>query len=746
MLTITLKKQRSKKNTLGKYLKAPAIFGAACMALLFSNLASAQTRNVNVHLFEWKWNDIKRECAYLQEKGYGSVQVSPPNEHAVVSNHPWWQRYQPVSYELTKSRSGTVAEFKSMVETCWKNHGVKVYVDAVINHMASGDGVGSNGTPYQGNTNYYLYTKNGTAYRYERSDFHSQCRINYSNAESIRKCWIEGALPDLVTEDTAGDRVKTRVVDFLNSMIDMGVAGFRIDAAKHMHPADIVNINNRLNNLRSDANWFAVGERPFIYQEVIWGDNQPVNPEDYQTTSAGKKLNVLEFRYGTEIAKKFRETNGQIGDFFTHNFPVATSGWGMVDSAYSFVFTDNHDNQRGHGSGYFTSEDDNSVGGIVTHYYDGALYNLANVFMLAWPYGSPQVMSSYAWQRDVRWDSGGNKFRDYNDGMGPPSDANGNTHNVSCGNGWVCEHRWGSIAGMVGFNNYTQDAWRVGHKWTNGGRKIGFARVKSDGTASGYVVINRDNSSINTTIYTGLPAGTYCDVAQADYNFVTRTCTGSSIEVNAAGFAQFNVGAMNASAIHLGAPANRTGSCWTSAYYRGTSNAWGTATMTTEGNCKWRYVANYLSTDTNPRFKLCRSADWTQCIPAQDHLITQGAGRYTITYDSAINELNVVKELSTTTVSVDFTCEQGTTTNGISVYVVGNHSTLGSWKVTSSAQKLSPTAYPKWTGRLTLPANTNYAWKCVKARESDLGITQWEGGNDNTFSTTTQNTSATGAF
>lgn len=745
MLTITLKKQSCKKNILGKYLKVPTIFGAACMTLLFSNFSSAQTRNVNVHLFEWKWNDIKKECAYLQEKGYGSVQVSPPNEHAVVNNNPWWQRYQPVSYELTKSRSGTIDEFKSMVETCWKNHGVKVYVDAVINHMAAGDGIGSNGTPYQGKTNYYLYTKNGIAYRYDSNDFHNQCKIDYSNADSIRKCWIEGSLPDLVIEDTAGDRAKTRIAEFLNSMIDMGVAGFRIDAAKHMHPNDIVNINSRLKNLRSDANWFATGERPYIYQEVIWGDRQPVKPEDYQTTSNGKKLNVLEFRYGTEIAKKFRESDGQIRDFFTYNFPVASSGWGMLDSSYSFVFTDNHDNQRGHGSGYFTSEDDNSVGGIVTHYYDGALYNLANVFMLAWPYGSPQVMSSYAWPRDVRWDGGGNKYRDYNDWMGPPSDASGNTNNVSCGNGWVCEHRWGSIAGMVGFNNYTQDAWNVGYKWSDGGRKIGFARVKGNGTSSGYVVINRDGSSINTSINTGLPAGTYCDVGQADFNFVTRTCTGPTIEVNASGFAQFNVGAMKASAIHVGAKAN-TNTCWTSSYYRGTSNGWNATAMTNMGNCKWQYVVNYLSTDTNPRFKVCRLADWTQCVPVQDYAITQGSGKYFITYDSAANKLDVVKEIITPTVSVDFSCDQGFTTNGISVYVVGNNTRLGPWKVASIAQKLSPSAYPRWTGKISLPANTSYAWKCVKAKEADLSITEWESGSDNVFSTTTQNISVNGGF
>ena len=49
------------------------------------------------------------------------LQVSPPNEHRVISSgndhRPWYERYQPVSYILS-SRSGNREEFVSMVETC----------------------------------------------------------------------------------------------------------------------------------------------------------------------------------------------------------------------------------------------------------------------------------------------------------------------------------------------------------------------------------------------------------------------------------------------------------------------------------------------------------------------------------------------------------------------------------------------------------------------------------------------------
>src|SRR5688572_11267080 len=104
--------------------------------------------DVFVHLFEWKWTDIARECeTVLGPAGFNAVQVSPPQEHSVQASGTWSQRYQPVSYSIERSRSGTGAEFGDMVARCAAS-GVEIYVDAVINHMTNtpSPGVGSNGT------------------------------------------------------------------------------------------------------------------------------------------------------------------------------------------------------------------------------------------------------------------------------------------------------------------------------------------------------------------------------------------------------------------------------------------------------------------------------------------------------------------------------------------------------------------------------------------------------------------------
>lgn len=75
---------------------------------------------------------------FLGPRGFGGVQISPPNEHAIIIedefNRPWWERYQPVSYNL-ESRGGTESQFRDMVHRC-NNANVRIYVDTVINHMA----------------------------------------------------------------------------------------------------------------------------------------------------------------------------------------------------------------------------------------------------------------------------------------------------------------------------------------------------------------------------------------------------------------------------------------------------------------------------------------------------------------------------------------------------------------------------------------------------------------------------------
>jgi alpha-amylase len=442
-----------------------------------------------VHLFEWKWLDIAKECEdFLGPKGYGGVQTSPVNENAVIASRPWYERYQPMSFKI-QTRSGNESEFAEMVQRCRKA-GVRIFVDVVVNHMAApGPSAPLNGTAGSQADPLARYFP---AVPFNRNDFHASCLIqDYSNATQVRNCELS-SLPDL---DQANSEVRDKIVDFMNHLVDLGVAGFRMDACKHMSPSDLRVIYRRVKSLSTD-NGFVRNARPFLFQEVIDMGNEAVKRQEYTIFGT-----VTEFTYSTQLGMVFKKIDRDLS---------ALQRWGplsgFLPSRYSFVFVDNHDNQRGHGSG----------GSMILNYKDGSLYAKAAAFMLAHPHGGnhPRVMSSFA-------------FDDPN--IGPPQDndenivSRGIDSNGQCTNGWVCEHRWNAIANMIKFRAATDGS--LVRFFTNiAENQISFCRGNK-----GLIVINNSERNLTATVRACVPDGTYCDVISGD--LVDGKCTGKAVIV-----------------------------------------------------------------------------------------------------------------------------------------------------------------------------------------------------------------------
>ena len=419
---------------------------------------------VFVQMFEWRWNDIAEECEnVLGPAGYAAVQISPPNEH--IAGPAWWTRYQPVSYKL-ESRSGSREEFAEMVQRC-ATAGIDIYADALTNHMAGFEaGTGVAGSPYS-EFNYPV------PYGYD--DFHHCGRYDddrirdYQDLWEVQNCQL-GTLDDL---DTGKPTVQARIAAYLNDLLSLGVAGFRMDAVKHVAHDEVTEI---LQLVEGD---------PFVLQEVIDPGGEPIDATNYLENGM-----VTEFKFPPVIVEAFEHGNP---DALTNFW--SPSGWLPADQA--IVFVDNHDLQRGHAGG-----------AIIVNYKDGERYNLAVAFMLAYPYGYPMVMSSY-------------RFED--DGQGPPDsspldDSNG------CGHDWVCEHRRPAITNMVEFRKATDGAGVV--NWNiSDGKVVSFGRGDL-----GHVVINVSEQVVEIEVPTSLPTGQYCDVIANGVE--GEECTQDQISVN----------------------------------------------------------------------------------------------------------------------------------------------------------------------------------------------------------------------
>jgi len=412
----------------------------------------------------------------LGPAGFTAVQISPPEEHSIEPTYPWSERYQPVSYSIAHSRSGTGAEFGDMVNRC-KAVGVGIIADAVINHMTNypSPGLGSNGTAYSKYNYPGLYTA---------SDFHTPCAVNnYQSAANVQDCELLG-LPDL---NTGLASVRQKIADYLLTLARLGVAGFRIDAAKHIQQVELDDILGRVNRALAAEG----GPLPYVFLEVIGGAGEALSPRDYfgEGYSSGGGADITEFTF-TGVGNKFQNLNGehisQLNPNGTPGNQFSETAWGIMPSDKAVVFLENHDTQHLCGLSY----------------RDGNVFRLANVWMLAQPYGYPSVLSSYAF--------------DCPDGnaVGPPSDANGWTMAVTCASSletaargqWVCEHRDPSILRMVSFRHVVAGT-SINHWWDNGANAIAFSRGDK-----GFVAINDETTSLDTTISTGMAAGTYLDL------------------------------------------------------------------------------------------------------------------------------------------------------------------------------------------------------------------------------------------
>lgn len=440
---------------------------------------------VFVQLFEWPWLDVAVECeSFLGPAGYTAVQVSPAQEH--IPGSAWWTRYQPVSYRL-ESRGGTRQEFADMLRRC-SAAGVDIYADAIINHMATvGEGSGVAGS---------TYTEYEYPVPYGYDDFHHCGRndnghiANYQDLWEVQNCELSG-LADL---DTGKAGVQQKIAGYLNELLALGVAGLRIDAAKHMAHEDVAAI---LALLDRDVH---------VYQEVIDRGSEPINARNYLANGF-----VTEFKFPMTIAEAFLE-----GDL-TRLAGIATNPW-FLPADKAVVFVDNHDIQRGHGGD-----------APALNYTDSPLYELAVVYMLASPYGYPMVMSGY-------------EFADGD--QGPPGTRPIDTESGACNAGWMCEHRYPLFANLVELRGIAGDAPPA--NWaTPRPDVISFGRGEK-----AHVIINAGAEPIDGRFTTGMIEGRYCNVAAASLG--GADCSDHAISITAGGRLEASVPPHGAIAVHTG--------------------------------------------------------------------------------------------------------------------------------------------------------------------------------------------------
>jgi alpha-amylase len=162
-------------------------------------------------------------------------------------------------------------------------------VDAAINHMTNypSPGVGSNGTAYSRYDYPGLYTS---------ADFHPPCTVNnYQDAADVQDCELL-SLPDLNTGKRA---VREKIAAYLVMVARAGVAGFRIDAAKHIQQVELDSIFRNV-----DSTMAAEGRTlPYYFLEVIGGAGEALSPRDASWADSTSRSSIPTVRRGASSPK-----------------------------------------------------------------------------------------------------------------------------------------------------------------------------------------------------------------------------------------------------------------------------------------------------------------------------------------------------------------------------------------------------------------------------------------------------------
>ena len=224
-----------------------------------------------LHAFNWRFKDIQDNLEAIANAGFKTIQTSPVQQPK-KGGTAWWALYQPVSFSIaTSSPLGSKDDLKSLCEEAEK-YDISIICDIVFNHMATTGNEDANGLP---EVDPEVKEYEPEIYNNQKETFH-QVKSGLSGSSAITQ--VYSGLPDL---NTSNSLVQERALSLLKECIDVGVDGFRFDAAKHIEtendpntPSDFwkntLSVARNYYKEKNDKDLFAYGE---ILNDVDGGRN-----------------------------------------------------------------------------------------------------------------------------------------------------------------------------------------------------------------------------------------------------------------------------------------------------------------------------------------------------------------------------------------------------------------------------------------------------------------------------------------
>lgn len=274
------------------------------------------------------FNGITQKLDYLQELGITAVWLMP------IFPSPSYHGYDVTDYYDVNPQHGSMDDFKALVAEAHKRD-IRIIIDLVINHTSDKhpwfkEAKKDPNSPYR---DWYIWSETDLKYEGPWGQ-----RVWHSSTSGFYYGIFEAFMPDLNYNNPAVTEEMKKIASFW--LADIGVDGFRLDAAKHLIEENTVQQNTKATHL-----WF---------QNEFYPAYKAVDPEAMTVGELfGDGLNTIATYIKNDqfdLAFNFQLANSFIKSANTGRANYAASALKVSDKAIPdhqyATFLTNHDQNR----------------------------------------------------------------------------------------------------------------------------------------------------------------------------------------------------------------------------------------------------------------------------------------------------------------------------------------------------------------------------------------------------------------
>ncbi len=444
-----------------------------------------------LHCFNWTYKNIENNLADIAAAGYTAVQTSPVQQHkdyypgTRVLGDEWWKLYQPVSINIAPAGTSYLGSPTDLSDLCEAadDYGIKIIVDIVANHLANDGTYGGGFARLSPEVEAVMH--NANYYHTDTTYINDQSRYNMTQYHM--------GMPDLKTQDVY---IQERYLQLLKDCVDLGVDGFRFDAAKHIElPTDPSNIRGNfwpyvINGIKQ------YDPDVYVYGEILG--------------SAGTA--ITNYTTYMSVTDDVTSRTAREGAYYNNAEDLAASATYNkgAGAGKSVLWVESHDNYMNDGSGSIDSADIARAWAITGARADSMALYLAR----------PNAIMS-AVSTDTTWKSTEvaevNKFKNFFDGTTEKISYSGRTAYIERGTSGVVISKLDG-AGAVNLTASKMASGNYVDQITNNVFTVSNGRIQGTVGESGIAVVYNPDGVSPTVPPTTAPATTISGTTAPDGN------------------------------------------------------------------------------------------------------------------------------------------------------------------------------------------------------------------------------------